>query len=84
MTAYKLDKGRHSVFTLHYHLILVVKYRRKALYNEAIRERLKQIIYELTENWEKQEKRKIHRINNKNCLKIGLLHGNRMGNRGYQ
>lgn len=47
MAAYKLDKGAHAVYTLHYHLILVVKYRRKALYNEVIRERLKQIIYEM-------------------------------------
>src|SRR5450756_3220703 len=54
MSPYKLDKGRHSVFTLHYHLILVVKYRRKALYNEAIRERLKNIIYELTQKWENE------------------------------
>lgn len=54
MTAYKLDKGRHSVFTLHYHLIIVVKYRRKALYNEVIRERLKQIVYELTQKWENE------------------------------
>jgi len=47
MSVYKLDKGKHSVYTLHYYLILVVKYRRKALYNEVIRERLKQIVYDL-------------------------------------
>lgn len=55
MAAYKLDKGSHSVYTLHYHLILVVKYRRKALYNEVIRERLKQIIYEMTEKWQRDK-----------------------------
>lgn len=31
-----------------------MKYRRKALYNEAIRERLKNIIYELTQKWENE------------------------------
>lgn len=51
MSGYNLDKSRHAVFTLHYHLIFVIKYRRKALYNEKIRERLKQIIYELSKQW---------------------------------
>jgi len=55
MSAYKLDKGSHSVYSLHYNLVLVVKYRRKALYNEAIRERLKQIIYEMTEKWAREK-----------------------------
>lgn len=55
MTVYKLDKGAHSVYTLHYHLILVVKDRRKALYNEVIRERLKQIIYEMAEKWKREK-----------------------------
>lgn len=55
MAAYKLDKGAHSVYTLHYHLILVVKYRRKALYNEVIRERLKQIISEMAEKWQREK-----------------------------
>jgi putative transposase len=55
MTVYKLDKGAHSVYTLHYHLILVVKYRRKALYNEVIRERLKQVIYEMAEKWKREK-----------------------------
>lgn len=59
MTAYKLDKGRHSVFSLHYHLILVVKYRRKALYNEEVRERLKNIIYELQEKWAKENNKEM-------------------------
>lgn len=44
---YKLDKSSHSVFSLQYHLILTIKYRRKALVNEAIRERLKNIIWDL-------------------------------------
>jgi putative transposase len=54
MTVYKLDKGAHSVYTLHYHLILVVKDRRKALYNEVIRERLKQVIYKMAEKWQRE------------------------------
>jgi putative transposase len=48
-----IDKGSHSIYALHYHLILVVKYRRKVLYNEVVRERLKQIIYNMSENWQR-------------------------------
>lgn len=44
---YKLDKSSHAVFSLQYHLVLVIKYRRKALINESIRERLKNIIWDL-------------------------------------
>lgn len=44
---YKLDKSSHSVFSLQYHLVLIIKYRRKALCDEAIRERLKNIIWDL-------------------------------------
>jgi putative transposase len=47
---YKLDRGAHSVFSLHYHLVIVVKYRRKALYDDIIRERLKQIIWEMSDD----------------------------------
>jgi len=47
---YKLDRSAHSVYSLHYHLVIVVKYRRKALYDEVIRERLKQIIWGLTDD----------------------------------
>ena len=44
---YKLDKSSHAVFSLQYHLVLIIKYRRKALYDEPVRERLKNIIWEL-------------------------------------
>jgi len=44
---YKLDKSSHAVFSLQYHLIFVIKYRRKALYDEIIRERLKNIVWDL-------------------------------------
>jgi putative transposase len=46
---YKLDRSAHSVYSLHYHLVVVIKYRRKALYDEVIRERLKQILWDLTD-----------------------------------
>jgi putative transposase len=38
----------HSVFALSYHLVIVVKYRRKALYSHEIRERLKDIVWNLS------------------------------------
>ena len=38
----KLDKNAHSVFLLHYHLILVVKYRRQ-VFTDEISERAKEI-----------------------------------------
>ena len=38
----KLYSNNHSVFALHYHLILVVKYRRKVIHN-AISERLREM-----------------------------------------
>lgn len=46
---YKLDKSSHAVFSLQYHLVLIIKYRRKALCNDAIRERLKNIVWGLAE-----------------------------------
>jgi len=38
----ELDSNAHSVFLLHYHLILVVKYRRK-IFDKEISERAKEI-----------------------------------------
>jgi putative transposase len=38
----KLDNNNHSVFLLYYHLVLVVKYRRKVIDN-TISERMKEI-----------------------------------------
>jgi len=37
-----LDKGSHSVYNLNYHLVLVVKYRRKVI-DEHISNRLKEL-----------------------------------------
>ena len=39
---HNLDNNAHSVFLLHYHLIMVVKYRRKVI-NDPISERAKEI-----------------------------------------
>ena len=38
---YELDKGAHSVYSLYYHFIQVVKYRRKVFINDAIVDLLK-------------------------------------------
>ena len=44
---YDLDTSAHAVFSLYYNIIFVTKYRRKAMHSETIRERLKQIMYDL-------------------------------------
>jgi len=46
----KLDNNNHSVFLLHYHLVLVVKYRRKVL-NDTISERLREIFENIAPNY---------------------------------
>ena len=38
----KFDTNNHSVFSLNYHLVMVVKYRRKVI-NDVISDRLKEI-----------------------------------------
>ena len=38
----KFDTNNHSVFSLNYHLVMVVKYRRKVI-NDAVSDRLKEI-----------------------------------------
>ena len=38
---YELDKGAHSVYSLYYNFIQVVKYRRKVFINDAIADLLK-------------------------------------------
>ncbi|MEG0391843.1 MAG: IS200/IS605 family transposase [Anaerovoracaceae bacterium] len=38
----ELDTNNHSVFLMYYHLVLVVKYRRKVI-DEAVSERLREI-----------------------------------------
>ena len=46
----KLDSNHHSVFLMHYHLILVVKYRRNVI-NNAISERLREIFESIAPNY---------------------------------
>lgn len=61
----KLDSNNHSVFSLNYHLILVIKYRKKVI-NDDISNRLKEIFeyisprYSITlQQWE-HDKDHIH------------------------
>lgn len=46
----KLETNNHSVFLLHYHLVLVVKYRRKVI-NNTISEQLKSIFENIAPNY---------------------------------
>ena len=48
--AMKLDNNAHSVFLLHYHLILVVKYRRK-VFDDCISERAREIFEYIAPNY---------------------------------
>ncbi|NMG82863.1 MAG: IS200/IS605 family transposase [Methanosarcinales archaeon] len=45
---YKLDKGAHSVYALQYHLVQVVKYRRKVFTDDDIVDFLKQKIKQIS------------------------------------
>jgi putative transposase len=42
MTAYKFDKNNHSVYSLNYHFVQCIKYRRKVFYFPEIIDELKQ------------------------------------------
>ena len=46
----ELENNNHSVFAIHFHLILVVKYRRKVI-NDEISERLKGIFENIQGNY---------------------------------
>lgn len=46
----KLDSNAHSVFSLHYHLVLVVKYRRK-VFDDGILNRAKEIFEYIAPNY---------------------------------
>ena len=46
----KLRGNNHSVFSIHFHLILVVKYRKKVI-DERISERLKEIFEYIQDNY---------------------------------
>ena len=45
----KLDNNNHSVFLMYYHLVLVIKYRRKVI-DDAVSCRLKEIIEYISPN----------------------------------
>lgn len=46
----RLDNNNHSVFLLHYHLILVIKYRRRVITGD-ISDRLKEIFLYISERY---------------------------------
>lgn len=46
----KLDSNNHSVFSLNYHLVLVIKYRRQVI-NDDISNRLKEIFEYISPNY---------------------------------
>lgn len=46
----KLDNNNHSVFLLHYHLVMCIKYRRKVIDN-SISDRLKDIFIDISPNY---------------------------------
>jgi len=48
--AMELDRNQHSVYLLHYHLVMVVKYRRKVI-NNAISNRLMNIFSHIGNNY---------------------------------
>jgi putative transposase len=48
---YKLDKGNHSVYALQYHFVQCVKYRKKALVNEAVVDLLKNQVHRISETF---------------------------------
>ena len=45
-----LESNNHSVFSMHYHLVLVVKYRRKVI-NDTISKRLREIFEYIAPNY---------------------------------
>lgn len=46
----KLDTNNYSVFSLHYHLVMCIKYRRKVI-NDSISDRLKDIFVDIAPNY---------------------------------
>ena len=49
---YDLDKGNHSVYSLHYHFVQCVKYRQKALVNPLLIDFLKTKIHNISKTFE--------------------------------
>lgn len=48
---YKFDKNAHSVYTLNYHLVQCIKYRRKVLYFPEIIDELKSRTHKIAESY---------------------------------
>ena len=46
----KLDSNNHSVFLLHYHLVMCIKYRRKVI-DDSVSNRLKEIFIDISPNY---------------------------------
>jgi putative transposase len=51
MGIYKFEKNAHSVFTLNYHLVQCIKYRRKVLYFPEIIDELKSRTHKIAESY---------------------------------
>lgn len=49
--SYDLDKGAHSVYSLYYHFIQVVKYRREVFVNDELVDFLKTKVREITDRF---------------------------------
>ena len=49
--SYELDKVSHSLYSLHYNFIQVIKYRKKVFVNNAIMDLLKTKIREIAETF---------------------------------
>ncbi len=47
----KLESNHHSVFLMHYHLVLVVKYRRK-VFDDEISDRAREIFEYIAPNYD--------------------------------
>lgn len=49
---YKLDRGSHSVYALHYHFVQCIKYRRNVLMNPLVIDLLKTKIHNISETFD--------------------------------
>jgi len=49
---YNLDRGSHSVYSLHYHFVQCIKYRRKALYDPVLIDFFKTKIHNISETYD--------------------------------
>ena len=49
---YNLDRGSHSVYSLHYHFVQCIKYRRKVLCDPKLVDFLKTKIHNISETYE--------------------------------